>query len=85
MRCPRGSATLPVVNSGWVCGSSPLQKALIEAVPCTGSSRGFHSHLFRLGQRAALFVFMGTELEEQKVFPMKAHLYHVKDTQEPWL
>lgn len=61
------------------------QKDLIEAVPRRGSSRGFHSLLFRLGQRAPLFVFMRTELEKQKVFPMKAHLYHVKDTQEPWL
>lgn len=26
-----------------------------------------------------MFVFKRTELGEQKVFPMKAHLYHVKE------
>lgn len=29
-----------------------------------------------------MFVFKRTELEEQKVFPMKAHLYHVKEHTE---
>lgn len=62
-----------------MCGSSPLQKDLIEEVACTGSSWGFHSPVFRLGQRAPVFVFKRTELKEQKVFPMKAHLYHVKE------
>ena len=69
---------------GRVCRSSPRQKDLIEAVLCTRSSQGFQGHLFQSGQRAALFVFMRTELEKQEVFPMKAHLYHVKDTEEPF-
>lgn len=80
MRCSRDSALMPGELLGRVRGSSPRQKDLIEAVPCTRSSQGFRGHLFRHGQRAALFVFMRTKLEKQEVFPMKAHLYHVKDT-----
>lgn len=62
-----------------MCRSSPLQKGLIEVVVCMGGSWRLHNPLSGLGQRAPLFVFMRTELEEQKVFPMKAHLHHVKE------
>lgn len=76
---PTGPCSQPMVNSAIMCRSSPLQKDLIQVGACTGSSWRFHGPLFQLGQRAPLFVFMRTELEEQKVFPMKAHLHHVKE------
>jgi hypothetical protein len=40
---------------------------------------GTSDHLFPPGQRASLFVLMTLELENQKMFPMKAHLCHIKE------
>lgn len=77
--CPRDPARSPWWTLQLCTGPHPCRRTWFKSWHAMGSSWRFHGPLFQPGQRASLFVFMRTELEEQKVFPMKVHLHHVKE------